>query len=587
MNSLETKTRFAKDRQRNAFVLLRPEALTFCRQIKELECRLFCTHRVNLMKIFFAMTLFVSVLNFPTASANGQGDTKDNRDTLKFGSHDVGFRTIFSYDISRPAIPYSDWDGKLYPTRETKGRQMQINVWFPATATKQSSRIRFQHYVELTGRQIDFGPLSEKSRKFTDEQFIKKVNALGGNGTFNAKKLDKLKVLKTGAWYNAKPVDKKFPLIVFPNGGSPAFQSVMCEYFASHGFVVAAVVLKGQHAFGGDISVRGIETVVDDLGFAINKLMEIPQVNKDQIGLIGNGFASSQIVAYQTRNANVDCIVSLDGGLLSQFEQEILKRTAFYSPEAVNVPILAIHSPHPSIDPKHISHLKYADHYVFHFPKLSEFHYLNFGPFESQVPNIIGKPKGDVKRGHAIASQYCLNFFKAILLKNKNCQDFLAATHPPTEFRGHVKETYKRKGIATPPNIANLKNAFFSKGFDSIEQIYRKLKPQNKTPFSREFYKEMRDWLAWKKDPKYENRFRLYKLAVDSYPDSAIANYYFAYFAMKSGKKKISKEYNEKALRLLEIDNDDALTFKRKARMKAYILEDLKTLNGDKQGRGK
>lgn len=519
----------------------------------------------------------------------GKENTAQMWGNLKSGNYKVGFRTIFTYDLSRSAIPYSDWNGKLYPTKETKGRQMQINVWYPAILSKEDKRINFQHYLELMARQTDFGKINKQKQAFADEQFINKTNALrdttisvlyktnvpDGNGSFTIEKLNTLKKLETNAYLNAKPINKKFPLVVFPNGTSPAFQSIMCEYFASHGFIVIGVALKGRHAYTEEISLVGMETTTMDLGFAIGKALEIPQVNNEKICLIGNAITSSQSVAYQTRNSNIDCVVSLDGGLPSKFEQSILNRTPFYNPQAVNKPILAIYVPSPSIDPKYIEHLKFSERYFFRFPQMSEFHFLNYGAFEKFVPNIIGKPRGDVEKGFETAAVYCLKFFEAFLKGNEKSLQFLKTK--PSDLATIDKHFIKR-AFPSPPNITILKDAFTREGFGYIEQTYKKLKKQNPTPFSRAFYNDLKDWLAWKKDPKYENRFKLYQLALDSYPNSAMVNFDLAYYAMKTNRKETSKRHNQKALKLLEMDNSPELTPEIKAKMKELILKDLESL---------
>lgn len=165
----------------------------------------------------------------PAESVDGTPDMWGN---LKGGPYSVGFRTVFASDRSRPAIPYSDWDGRLHGVPDADGRQMQINLWYPAVVEDKDDQIRFQHYVELMARQTDFGDLDQQKGDFADRQFVTKTRALGGDEcAFSMEDLQRLKKLKTNAYNDAPPIDGKFPLIVFPNGNSPAIQSIFCEYF--------------------------------------------------------------------------------------------------------------------------------------------------------------------------------------------------------------------------------------------------------------------------------------------------------------------------------------------------------------------
>ena len=532
---------------------------------------------INRLRIRWPTRAFFLLALCLSQSATGQGAPAMWGD-LAAGPYPVGFRTVFTYDLSRPSVPYSDWDGKLYPTDIQPGRQMQINIWYPADIAAADQKLTFGHYVDLMARQTDFGPIDENKRRFANEQFISKTNALGGNGTFTEEKLDTLRNMPTAAYFDPKHVPQKFPLIVFPNGASPAFQSIMSEFFASHGFVVAAGALKGQYAMTEDITARGFETAVDDLGFLVNEVLKLGQADPERICLIGNAITSSQIVAHQTRNSRIDCLVSLDGGFLSEFDQSILRRTTFYEPQQVNKPILAIYAPHPSIDPQNIDHLVYSRRFLLHFPQMSEFHFLNYGAFERFMPGIIGEPKGDVQTGFELAARYCLRFFEAFLQGNRESEIFLSRAPSPAVAE-HIDKAEVKEALPSPPNTTVVKDAFLSQGIGYIRDVYDTLRKENPTPFAHSFYSDLKDWLAYKKDPEFENRYHLYQLALDSYPDSAMVNYYLAYFALQTGRRDVSRKLNRKTLELLDTDTSANLTQERKAAMREYVLQDLETLD--------
>ncbi len=496
---------------------------------------------------------------------------------LESGKFTVGFRTMFLYDVSRPAIPYSDWDGKLYINHETKGRQMQINIWYPSKVAGQNNRLHFEHYVNLFGQQTDFRALDENKKEFASRQIVKRINAIGGNGSFSTASLDSLNKLKTNAYLDAEAVEGKFPLVVFPNGSSPVFQSIMCEYLTSHGFIVAAVGLKGENAYTEEASFKGLEIAVMDLNFAIQNLLKIPQLDKDRIGLIGNAITSSQLIAYQTRNLNIDCVISLEGGLLSSFEQNILNKTAFYDIGAVQVPILAIYAPHSAINPAYIFDLKYADKYFFRFPQMTEFHFLNFGQFEQFIPNIIGAHEGDVQRGHELACLYSLKFLETFLSNNLKSSEFLVQDLSD-DFEKHIDTSFVKEAIAVPPDITSIKNIYYSSGFHYIDSLYNEHKKIDSTPFGETFYVDMKDWLAWKKDPEFRDRYQLYKLAYDSYPNSAEVNYYLSYFSMQTNHNEEAIFHVRKALKILEGNGNPDLTIDRAEKLESSLKQFLSRL---------
>jgi hypothetical protein len=110
-------------------------------------------------------------------------------------------------------------------------------------------------------------------------------------------------------------------------------------------------------------------------------------------------------------------------------------------------------------------------------------------------------------------------------------------------LKTHIDTSFVIPGLSRPPNIAVLKDMFLKEGFEAIENIYNELKSAGKQqPFSKDFYTEYCDWLAWKKDEDVSNRLRLYELAYESFQGSARVNYYVAYYSM-------IRKMNEQAIR--------------------------------------
>ena len=340
---------------------------------------------------------------------------------------------------------------------------------------------------------------------------------------------------------NAKAAQGKFPVVVYPNGSSPAYQNITCEFLASHGYVTVAFASKGRFSSGMEISTLGIEVAVDDFEFVLGKISERPNVDVGQVSILANAISSSVGAAVVSRNDKIQALISLEGGLPSSFEQGLLNESVFYQPENIQVPILLIYSPHPAIDPKHTFHLKYADQYYAHFSEMSEFAMLNYGMFDDFIPDIIGAHTGNTKKGFETANELVLRFLNQQIKEEPGVlfdETFIAS-------RDHIDSTFVLPGLPAPPNMAVLKDAFWKEGFDAIENIYQQLKSDgNPQPFSKDFYTAYRNWLAWKKDEDYAYRLRLYELAYDSYPESARINYYMAYYSLK-------RELNEKAQAIL------------------------------------
>lgn len=495
---------------------------------------------------------------------------------LQPGRYRVGYRTIYTYDLARPSLPFES--GKLKSMN--RGRQMQINVWYPAQAQGKSSLMLFEDYVQLLLQEVNFAPLDSSQKQQSLDKFLENPVELGGSADQIRPRLPALMKMKTAAIKDASPARGRFPLVIFPAYRTPALQSIMCEYLASHGFVVASTGLKGTLEAEPEISLAGVETNSADLQFVIGTLKTFPMVDGEKLALMGLGFAASGCLAQQTRNTDVDAIISLDGGILSPFEDGLLKRTPYYDLSAIRVPLLAIHAPHPNIDPAFLDQYKYSTRHIVHFPRMSEFYFLNYGMIERFVPGIIGKPPGDTKTGFEWASRYCLHFLKAYLYGEGQSLAFLQSEPASNLVPEGLLAVNLKKGLKSPPTLPELKRMVRASGFQSVVALYRQLKQDDPQPLSQGKLADLFNWLAYLRDPEWKARREVALMRVESYPESARAHYVMAGVALQLKEQELARKHYRETLRLLESDPDPVLDSAMRRRIEQGARQRLKELEG-------
>lgn len=498
---------------------------------------------------------------------------------LKPGGYRVGFKTIFTYDLSRPSI---DVESRTVKS-SSRGRQMQINIWYPAVAAagRKLALMRFEEYASLLLQEVNFAPLSGTMRKQGSvDKFLENPVELGGEADRIRPRLPDLMKMETAAIKDAPPARGRFPLVVFPAYRTPAIQSIMCEYLASHGFVVASTGIKGTLEAEPEISLAGLETHSADLQFVIGTLKTFAMVDADKLALMGVGFAATGCMALQTRNTDVDAVISLDGGILSAFEDRMLKRTPYYDVSAIRVPLLAIHAPHPNIDPVFLEQYKYSARHIIHFPRMSEFYFLNYGMIERYVPGIIGKPPGDTKAGFEWANRYCLNFLKAYLYADEQAQAFLRNDPSKNLVPEGLLTVNFKKALTAPPTLPELKSIIREGGFQRVVELYRGLRRDDPQPFSQEKLSDLFNWLAYRRDPDWKARRELALIRVETYPESSRAHFTLAGVALQLGEKELARKHYGEALRLLESDPDPVLDYALRRRIEQGARQNLKNLEG-------
>ena len=516
-----------------------------------------------MQKIFF----WILVLNL---SARAQ---ERNLHDLSMGAHTVGYKTINVYDLSRAPVYTSNFFGQLGSHQNERGRQIVINLWYPAE--KSSSSMTWKDYITELGRQS-----SSNQDAFQKGLaiYLESINQLR-NDELSIKELEKLYGLKFDAYKNAPHEKGSFPLLLFPAYKTPSTIIILSEYLASHGYVVASIELKGTESELPEISAQGVQTMTLDLLFAINYLRNTPFIDNNKLAAIGVGINATAAFSLKTIAPDVDALISLEGGILSESEMQFLRRSVFYDAGKINCPSLFIYAPHPSIQPKNVTDLKYADKYFIHFPKMSEFYFLDYGVLDQFINGIIGKPPGDTRKGFELAARFVLQFLNFTIKNNEVERTKLLS--PPTDSLSVQHNVTKNYIAALPavPSLIEMKNLITTKSIVAFHEVYdRAKKAGDIEPFSQQYLIDLYSWLAYKRDADFSKRKVIAETRVAIYPRSSRANFTLANIYFQLNKKEEAIAHYNEALKLLTTDKDFDLTDAVRERIQLVSNENLKKL---------
>jgi len=489
--------------------------------------------------------------------------------TLEPGPHAVGFRTLLLYDPSRPALP-SDDGTPPGPEARRRGRQMAIFLWYPARAGG-GAPLRVGDYVDLLARAFDFAPLDSARRTDARRLFARQAADLGGDTVSLRAALPAILRLTTAARANAPAAAGRHPLVLFPEYRAPATNGVMAEYLASHGFVVASSRLAGTFEADPDISTRGLETQAADLRFVLAALDSVPFVDRGRLAAMGVGITASGALAFQMRTPEVDAFVSLEGGVTTEGEIEMLRRSPYFDVAAARVPMLAIHAPHPDVDANRLDLYRYSTRHLVHFPGMGEFWFLDYGPLERHAPRIIGAPPGDVAAGFAWAARWVRGFLRAQLAGDSAALAALLAGPPPGPFTAE-----RREGLPAPPPLSGLRALVRRDGVPAVVALYRARRPRDPQPIPAEHLADLASRLGREgRDPDWSGRRALAELRVESDPASARAHFALGSAALQAGDTAAARRHLAEALRLLPADPDPTLGPAARDRLAQRVREAL------------
>ena len=209
---------------------------------------------------------------------------------LEVGSYEVGLRRITFVDSTRV-------DSQKDP--QTRGRPIEVILWYPATYKKDQARLQFRDYLHLLP-QFRENPHPDSVYEWLSIGISGDANAVGRDT------LDRVLTSSMQASPNALPVPGAFPLVLWTmRHETMVAQSVLCEYLASHGYVVAAARYAGP-ALPMPWAMETEEekqstfaTHLQDLNFALERLEKQSSVDSSRIAILTWSYAAELHQVYR------------------------------------------------------------------------------------------------------------------------------------------------------------------------------------------------------------------------------------------------------------------------------------------------
>ncbi len=257
-------------------------------------------------KIFVSITLLFLL----SCSDKKKSDTE---------TYIAGFKTIQIKDTTRIYKPKTDTTDYLH------FRPLDIDVWYPASASTKDTTILFRNILGLLEKRANYYTASNAGNGMTQQLAQYFCDGL--------KCSDSTKVLnfKTQSFKNAKPAEDKFPLIIYLSAfnGMSYENFTLFEELAKKGFVVASISSIGR--FPGDMTMKNEDLMeqVNDAIATLNNLKESSNIDFTKIGIMGYSWGGLSGSILASKIPNVACLISLDGSEFHHYGQAKEENTDF------------------------------------------------------------------------------------------------------------------------------------------------------------------------------------------------------------------------------------------------------------------
>jgi dienelactone hydrolase len=230
----------------------------------------------------------------------------------KPGVHGVGLKVVEQYDSTRD---YRD-DG------DERARPLQTLIWYPAMPGR-GRPMQVKDYVHLWATETNFGKPEMPARA---REWLEAVQPVSGESLWAVR--------------DAPEAAGRFPLVIYaPSFSSTAWENAdLCEYLASHGYVVIATPSLGARSRDMTLDLSGAEVQARDIVFLIGYARTLPQADLSAVAVAGFSWGGLANLLAAARDDRVDALVALDGTL--RYYPGVVRQATRVHPERMSVPLL-------------------------------------------------------------------------------------------------------------------------------------------------------------------------------------------------------------------------------------------------------
>lgn len=473
--------------------------------------------------------------------------------TEKPGPYTVGLKVVHQYDYSRTWHSTVDELGQPY-TGE-RARPLQTLIWYPADKSA-GTAMTLRDYAMLRVTETDFNakakdvlPADEGRKSALDDHLWAYRDA----------------PLKAG----------RFPVVIYaPSFSNTAWENAdLCEFLASHGYVVLASPDMGVTTRGMTGDLPGIDAQARDISFLIGYASTLPDTDMAEIGVGGFSWGGISNLFAAARDSRIKALFALDGSM--RYFPGLIKQSGYARPDQMSIPLLFFTQGDVSLE---------EQERMLNNPDMTGKNALNawthgdlitvrmlgmtHGEFSSMFQRDENFWKGSAKfmkadytradgiPGYAWVAHYTVHFLDAYLKHDAAAVEWLKKTPAENGAPAHFLIATDRAGAGTPATFDSFREELHRKGFDHADEVYAAFQKQDST-----FKLDEGAINGWGYELLQGNHLPeaigVFKLNVSLNPESGNVYDSLAEGYMKSGDKQKAIEFYKKSIEK-DPSNDNA-----------------------------
>jgi hypothetical protein len=490
----------------------------------------------------------VAAISFSTALAQ---DAPHFHFTQPRGAYAVGLKVVEQYDTSRTWGPVVDIFGK--PIEGERARPLQTLIWYPAERSSDAP-MTVGDYFKLLETETSFG----------------KPHLWEG---WNDWKTGLAGAMSDTLWSvrDARPVAGHFPIVIYaPSFGNMAWENVdLCEYLASHGYIVVAAGALGaqDRPMTGDLA--GINAQARDISFLVGYAQKLPNVDPTQVAVAGFSWGGISNLFAAAHDSRITALVAMDGSM--RYYPGLVKDGDVH-PDRMTIPLLFFTQGEFTLEdqaqylngpqnqgPSVLNAWTHGDLITVRMLAMIHIEYSSvYQRNENSWKHFATEEKADYGRdqgipGYAWMARYTLDFLNAYLKHNAEAMDWLKKSPVENGAPQHFFTVNFRAASGPPQTYDSFRLEVGKLGFDHIKDVYADFHKQNAD------FKLNQDAVdAWGYELLLSDHLAesidVLELNAQLYPDSGGVYRSLGEAYAKAGKKDLAIQNFHKAL---EKDSND------------------------------
>jgi len=512
-----------------------------------------CAMRSKVLVVAFLLVANVIATHAQSAPVVVSGDQRFHFPE-KPGPDAVGLKVVEQYDFSRSYRSVTDELGK--PNQGERARPLQTLIWYPAQKSS-GKPMTVGDYGDLLATETTFG----RPQLAPDWKHW----------------LDSMKpTLKDSMWAvrDAPLLGGKFPVVIYaPSISSMSWENAdLCEYLASHGYVVVASPDMGAASREVTVDLADINAQAQDISFLIGYAQTLPDTEMSEIAVAGFSWGGISNLFAAARDNRIDALVALDGSM--RYFPGLVKAATDVHPEQMTIPMLfftqgptsleklARHIPSKDTEGPNVLNawthgdLITVDDMALVHTQHSSMYQRNENIWEGYLSNHRADySRADGIVGYAWVARYTLEFLDAYLKHDAQAMAFLKKTPSEVGVPPHMMTVDFRAGKGIPATLDAFRAELGRQGFDHAPAIYAAmLKGQP------DFKLDEDTMNFWASTLMGENHLPeatdLFKLDVQLFPESWNAYDSLGEAYMRAGQKQLAIDNYKKSLELNPADDN-------------------------------